>query len=75
MQSLAESSRQLEYSLISGKNDDVPRRIEDGRADFTMIEVPLHIASNVIRQRRVKILREELPNMLTIQDHGIHLRF
>ena len=66
---IAEASGKLEHTLIGRQNQDIARGIENGRADLTIFQVPLHHFSGFRRKRIVEIIGDVVPNVLAIDSH------
>jgi hypothetical protein len=41
MEAITEADGKLEYPVIRSKDEDIPRRIENSRANFAMFQVAL----------------------------------
>ena len=74
MQPFAKAKRQLKHPLVRSKNQDIPRRIQDRRTDFAMLQVPLHLFQNIRWKGLVQIAGDVRPNMLALYRHVHHLR-
>lgn len=75
MQPFAETERQFKGALIRGQDQDVARRIENGRADFAVFQVLLHLFLYLFGKRVIQIAGDVVPDVLAIYNHGNHLRF
>lgn len=75
MQAIAESRGKLENPIVSSEYQNVPRGIQDGRADFTVLKVLLYQLFGLERQRIIEKFGDVVPDVLAFDYHGNHLRF
>src|SRR5262249_2713180 len=71
VQALTVADRQLEGPVVGRQDQDVPRGIEDGRADLAVLAVPLDLRTKLGRHGVVDVVRDLRPHMLAVQLHGI----
>src|SRR5208282_3459697 len=69
MQALAVSYRELKRPVIGGQNQNIPRGIENGRANLAMRKMLLNLLAHLRLNTAVNELRDVLPDMLAVHFH------
>ena len=75
MQAFAVAGRQFEDPIVSGQNKNVPCRVENGGADFAVLQMFLYQISCFRRQRVVEEFGDVVPDVFAFQYHENHLLF
>jgi hypothetical protein len=66
MKPLAEPKWKLEDPLIRGKDQNIPRGIQDGRTNLAVLQVFLYLLEHVRREAMVQVAGDVLPNMFAL---------
>src|ERR1700712_65996 len=75
MQSLTKSKRQCKDALIRRKDKNVPRGVQNRRADLTVLQMFLDPFQYFWSKCAIEIAGDMLPYMFALYNHGNHLRF
>ncbi len=75
VKALAESHRQFKDPIVGSQDDDVARRVQYRRANLTVVKVLLHRDTYLLGKRSVDKIRDVVPNMLAVYNHGSNLLF
>src|SRR5260370_23239676 len=70
VQPFAVSHRQFKREVVRRQDQNIPRGIQDRRADFAVFEVQLDFFTKLGIHRLVDVLRDVLPNVFAIQFHS-----
>ena len=71
MEALAEADWEFEGAVVGGENDDVAGGIENGRADFAVLEVAFNVGAEFDRDTVVNVVGDVSPDVFAVQFHGI----
>src|SRR5260370_17430314 len=70
MQSLAVPHRQFERPVVRSQNQNIPRGIQNRRADFAVFQVQFDFFTQLGIHSLVDVLRDVLPDVFAIQFHS-----
>jgi hypothetical protein len=75
VEALAVAEWKLEDAVIGGEDEDVACGIEDGGADFAVLEVALHVGACGFVEGIVQIAGDLVPDVAAVQNHENLLLF
>ena len=70
METFAVAYRELEGAIVGGEDKDVAGGIEDGGADFAVLEMEFDFAEKQRIELVIEILGDVLPNRFASHTHG-----
>jgi hypothetical protein len=66
MEPLTVTDRQFKNAIISSQNEDVASRVDDCRANLTVLQVSLHLLKRLSIERMIEIIGDICPYVLAL---------